>query len=160
MRNTTHFAASPAEVLVAARPDTATSTEFGAIPRFLFDSRDAQIIEAYYRYQVTSAIESTPDVHWVSGMLGSLTDGDGAIVAGIRLNMKLSGGPVDGLPLETPATHRYNAQVHCATLEDGPRSRPVQRHQAWSSKEMAAPSDNNDSTELPPDRLWQPTTAK
>jgi len=25
---------------------------------------------------------------------------------------------------------------------------------------MAAPSDNNDSTELPPDRLWQPTTAK
>jgi len=25
---------------------------------------------------------------------------------------------------------------------------------------MAAPSDKNDSTDLPPDRLWQPTTAK
>ena len=25
---------------------------------------------------------------------------------------------------------------------------------------MAAPSDKNDSKELPPDRLWQPTTAK
>ena len=36
---------------------TATSTEFGAIPRFLFDPRDAQIIEAYYRYQLTPAIE-------------------------------------------------------------------------------------------------------
>ena len=68
---------------------TATSTEFGAIPRFLFDPRDAQIIEAYYRYQVTPAIELTPDVQWVYGMLGGLTDGDGAIVAGIRLNMKL-----------------------------------------------------------------------
>jgi carbohydrate-selective porin OprB len=68
---------------------TAASTEFGAIPRFLFDPRDAQAIEAYYRYQVTPAIELTPDVQWVRGMLGGLTDGDGAIVAGIRLNMKL-----------------------------------------------------------------------
>ena len=68
---------------------TATSTEFGAIPQFLFDPRDAQNIEAYYRYQVTPAIELTPDVQWVYGMLGGLTDGDGAIVAGIRLNMKL-----------------------------------------------------------------------
>ena len=73
---------------------TATSTEFGAIPRFLFDPRDAQNIEAYYRYQVTPAIEVspaievTPDVQWVYGMLGGLTDGDGALVAGIRLNMK------------------------------------------------------------------------
>ena len=68
---------------------TATSTEFGAIPQFLFAPRDAQVIEAYYRYQLTPAIEVTPDVQWVYGMLGGLTDGDGAIVAGIRLNMKL-----------------------------------------------------------------------
>ena len=67
----------------------ATSTEYGAIPQFLFGPRDAQNIEAYYRYQLTPAIEVTPDVQWVYGMLGGLTDGDGAIVAGIRLNMKL-----------------------------------------------------------------------
>ena len=66
---------------------TATSTEVGAIPRFLFDPRNAQTIEAYYRYQVTPAIEVTPDVQWVYGMLGGLTGGDGAVVAGIRLNM-------------------------------------------------------------------------
>jgi porin len=68
---------------------TATSTEFGAIPQALFAPRDAQIIEAYYRYRLTPAIEITPDVQWIRGMLGGLTDGDGAIVAGIRLNMKL-----------------------------------------------------------------------
>ena len=68
---------------------TATSTEFGAIPRFLFDPQDAQVIEAYYRYAVTPAIELTPDVQWVHGMLSGLTDGDDAIVAGIRLNIHL-----------------------------------------------------------------------
>ena len=68
---------------------TATSTEFGAIPRFLFDPRDAQVIEAYYRYKVTPAVEVTPDVQFVHGMLGGLTGGDDAIVAGIRLNIHL-----------------------------------------------------------------------
>ena len=68
---------------------TATSTEFGAIPRFLFDPRDAQVIEAYYRYRLTPAIELTPDVQWIHGMLGGLTGGDGAVVAGLRMNMKL-----------------------------------------------------------------------
>lgn len=68
---------------------TATSTEFGAIPQFLFGPRDAQTIEMYYRYQLTPAIEVTPDVQWVHGMLGGLTGGDDAVVAGIRLNMKL-----------------------------------------------------------------------
>ena len=68
---------------------TATSTEFGAIPQALFAPRDAQVIEAYYRYQLTPAIEVTPDVQWVHGMLGGLTGGDDAVVAGIRLNMKL-----------------------------------------------------------------------
>ena len=46
---------------------TATSTEFGAIPQALFGPRDAQIIEAYYRYQLTPAIEVTPDIQWVHG---------------------------------------------------------------------------------------------
>jgi len=68
---------------------TATSTEFGVIPRSLFNPRDAQNIELYYRYQLTPAIEVTPDVQWVHGMLGGLTGGDDAIVAGIRMNMKL-----------------------------------------------------------------------
>ena len=68
---------------------TATSTEFGATPQFLFAPRDAQVIEAYYRYQLTPAIEVTPDIQWIHGMLGSLTDGDDAVVAGIRLNLKL-----------------------------------------------------------------------
>jgi carbohydrate-selective porin OprB len=55
----------------------------------LFDPRDAQVIETYYGYQVTPAIEMTPDVQWVRGMLSGLTEGDDAIVAGLRLNMKL-----------------------------------------------------------------------
>jgi carbohydrate-selective porin OprB len=41
----------------------------------------------YYHYKITPAIEFTPDVQCVNGMLGMLTGGDGAIVAGIRLNM-------------------------------------------------------------------------
>ena len=68
---------------------TATSTEYGAIPQALFGPRDAQNIEMYYRYQLTPAIEVTPDVQWVQGMLGGLTNGDDAFVGGIRLNMKL-----------------------------------------------------------------------
>lgn len=68
---------------------TGASSEFGAIPRFLFAPRDAQNIEMYYRYHITPAIEFTPDVQWVNGILGGLTGGDGAIVAGIRLNMKI-----------------------------------------------------------------------
>jgi len=65
------------------------STEFGPIPQFLFGPRDAQVLELYYRYKLTPAIELTPDVQWVSGLLGGLTDGDDAIVAGFRLNMQL-----------------------------------------------------------------------
>lgn len=68
---------------------TATSTEFGAIPQFLFGPRDAQTIEWYYRYQLTPSIQVTPDVQLIRGMLGGLTDGDGAVVAGIRLNVNL-----------------------------------------------------------------------
>ena len=68
---------------------TATSTEFGAIPQALFAPRDAQNIEMYYRYRLTPSIEVTPDVQWIRGMLGGLTDGDNAWVGGIRLNMIL-----------------------------------------------------------------------
>lgn len=68
---------------------TATSTEYGPIPRALLGPRDAQNIEIFYRYRLTPSIEITPDVQWVHGMLGGLTNGDDAIVAGIRLNMIL-----------------------------------------------------------------------
>lgn len=68
---------------------TAASDEFGAIPQAAFGPRDAQVIETYYRYQLTPAIEVTPDVQWIQGMLGGLTDGDDAIIGGIRLNVKL-----------------------------------------------------------------------
>lgn len=68
---------------------TAASSEFGAIPQALFGPRDAQNIEWFYRYQWTPSIQITPDVQWVRGMLGGLTDGDDAFVAGIRLNMNL-----------------------------------------------------------------------
>ncbi len=68
---------------------TATSSEFGAIPQFLFAPRNAQIIESYYRYALTPAIELTPDIQWIQGMLGGLSNGDDALVFGLRLNMKL-----------------------------------------------------------------------
>jgi hypothetical protein len=68
---------------------TATSSEFGPIPQALFGPRDAQVIESFYRYQLTPSIEVTPDVQLINGMLGGLTGGDGAVVAGIRLNVKL-----------------------------------------------------------------------
>lgn len=68
---------------------TATSTEWGVIPRTLFAPRDSQMIEAYYRYQLTPAIQVTPDIQWIQGNLGGLTDGKDAWVYGIRLNMQL-----------------------------------------------------------------------
>lgn len=68
---------------------TATSSEFGAIPQFLFAPRDAQVLETYYRYHITPAMELTPDVQWIHGMLGGLSDGDDAWVFGLRFNMKL-----------------------------------------------------------------------
>ena len=68
---------------------TGTSTEFGAIPQFLFAPRDAQLIESYYLYRLTPSIEVTPDIQWIRGMLGGLTDGDDALVGGIRMNIIL-----------------------------------------------------------------------
>lgn len=68
---------------------TATSTEYGPIPVALLGPRDAQTVELFYRYRWTPSIEVTPDVQWVHGMLGGLTGGDDAVVAGIRLNMIL-----------------------------------------------------------------------
>lgn len=67
----------------------AASPEFGLIPQALFGPRDGQVIETYYRYRLTPSIEVTPSVQWVKGILGRLTDGDDAVVAGIRLNMRL-----------------------------------------------------------------------
>lgn len=68
---------------------SAASSEFGVIPQTLFGPRDAQVLEAFYRYRLTPAIEITPDIQWVKGVLGGLTDGDDAIIAGFRLNMIL-----------------------------------------------------------------------
>lgn len=65
------------------------STGFGPIPQALFGPRDPQVLEAFYRYRYTPAIEITPDVQWVRGILGGLTDGDDAFVFGIRMNMIL-----------------------------------------------------------------------
>ena len=68
---------------------TGTSTEYGPIPQALLGPRNAQNLELFYRYHLTPAIEITPDVQWVYGMLGGLTDGDSAVVAGVRVNMHL-----------------------------------------------------------------------
>lgn len=68
---------------------TATSTQYGPIPQALLGPRDAQSIELYYRYHLTPSIEVTPDVQWIQGMLGGLTNGNAAVVAGIRLNVIL-----------------------------------------------------------------------
>jgi hypothetical protein len=59
---------------------TAASDEFGAIP---------QIIEAYYRYRVAPSMELTPDIQWVRGLLGGLTNDGDATVFGLRFNMLL-----------------------------------------------------------------------
>jgi porin len=65
------------------------SSEFGPVPQALLGPRDPQLIEAYYRYRWTPAIEITPDIQWIRGLLGGLTDGDEAVVFGIRMNMHL-----------------------------------------------------------------------
>jgi porin len=68
---------------------TATTDDWGIFPRTLFDPRDAQVFESYYRYQVTPAISVTPDLQWVRGLLGGLTGGNDAFVYGLRMNIKL-----------------------------------------------------------------------
>ena len=51
--------------------------------------RDSQVIEAFYRYQLTPAISVTPDLQWIRGNLSGLTGSDDAFVYGLRMNMKL-----------------------------------------------------------------------
>lgn len=68
---------------------TGASTDYGAIPQALFGPRDAQVVEIFYRYHCTPAIELTPDVQWVRGMLGGFTNGRDAFIYGLRLNMRL-----------------------------------------------------------------------
>jgi hypothetical protein len=68
---------------------TATSSEWGPVPTALFGPRADQAVELYYRYHLTPYIQITPDVQWVSGVLGGLTNGDDAVVAGIRMNIIL-----------------------------------------------------------------------
>jgi porin len=68
---------------------TGSATAWGPLPRTLFGPRDSQAFEAYYRYHVTPAISISPNLQWVRGSLGGLTDGDDAFVYGFRMNMKL-----------------------------------------------------------------------
>jgi porin len=68
---------------------TATSSEWGPIPTALLGPRDSQVLEAYYRYHWTPSIQISPDVQWVRGTLGGLTQGDDAFVFGFRMNMAL-----------------------------------------------------------------------
>lgn len=68
---------------------TATSSEWGALPIALFGPRDSQVVEAFYRYQITPAIDLSPDLQWIRGNLGGLTNGGDAFVYGLRLNMRL-----------------------------------------------------------------------
>lgn len=68
---------------------TATSKEWGPIPRALFGPRDAQAVELYYRYHLRPSVEITPDVQWVRGALGGLTNGDDAFIGGFRMNIVL-----------------------------------------------------------------------
>jgi hypothetical protein len=68
---------------------TATSSEWGAIPQALIGPRDSQIIESYYRYQLTPSTHITPDIQWIRGIYGGLTGGDDAWVYGIRMSINL-----------------------------------------------------------------------
>lgn len=68
---------------------TGISTEYGPIPRALFDPRDGQVFESYYSWQATPAIAVTPDLQWIRGSLSRLTQGDDAFVFGIRMNVRL-----------------------------------------------------------------------
>lgn len=68
---------------------TATSTEWGAIPRAIFGPRDSQFIECYYRYHLTPATRLSPDVQWVQGNLGGLSQGSDSLIFGLRLDLQL-----------------------------------------------------------------------
>lgn len=68
---------------------TATSTEWGPVPLALIGPRDSQIWETYYRYQLTPSVQVTPDIQWIRGVFGGLTNGDDAWVFGIRLSVNL-----------------------------------------------------------------------
>jgi porin len=68
---------------------TGTSTEWGAIPQAVLGPRDAQVVEVYYRYHLTPSIHLTPDLQYVRGIFGELTNGRDAFVFGLRMNMRL-----------------------------------------------------------------------
>ena len=84
---------------ITTRPRRAS----GALsPTALFGPRDDQAVEMYYRYHLTPFIEITPDVQWVSGVLGGLTNGDDAVIAGIRMNIILYFPPLNDPELIGP----------------------------------------------------------
>ena len=67
----------------------ATSSEWGPIPNALFGPRDSQALEAYCKCQLTASISVSPDMQWLQGALGGLTDYEDALVFGMRMNIKL-----------------------------------------------------------------------
>ncbi|MCY2968762.1 MAG: carbohydrate porin [Planctomycetota bacterium] len=63
------------------------STEFGAIPQFVFGPRDGTGLEAYYNIQVTPWLNVTPDLQYIHPEAGAIAED--AFVGGLRVNMKL-----------------------------------------------------------------------
>ena len=66
-----------------------TSREWGPIITNLLGPRDYQAVEVFYRFHVTPAISITPDIQWVQGSIGGLSNFDDALVFGMRMNIKL-----------------------------------------------------------------------
>lgn len=62
------------------------STEFGPIPRALFDPRDGSGVEVYYNFQVTPWFNVTPDIQFIRP--GARAISEDAFVYGVRANVK------------------------------------------------------------------------
>jgi len=43
----------------------------------------------FYKFQLTPSVSLTPDIQWVRGSYGGLTNGDDALVFGTRMNINL-----------------------------------------------------------------------
>jgi porin len=61
------------------------SSQFGAIPQFLFGPRDGTGVEMYYNFQVTQRLNVTPDVQFIRPEAGALASD--AFVYGVRMNV-------------------------------------------------------------------------
>ena len=67
-----------------------TTTEWGPLSEALLGPRDSQLLEAYYKFQVTPSIAISPDVQWARGLVGGgLFSGDDAFIYGLRTYIEL-----------------------------------------------------------------------